>query len=106
MGLEAALGRRAVVCGKPSPVVFRQAVAELRSELADRPNGRGGPRLRTGDVAMVGDDPRADVAAARRVGLRGFLVLTGKVTADEAVASGVRTNAITPDLAALVAALG
>ena len=55
-GLEFALGRRAVICGKPSPVVFRQAVGELRDELASRPNGSGGPRLRTRDVAMVGDD--------------------------------------------------
>src|SRR5438034_8539075 len=46
-GLEFALGRRAVICGKPSPVVFRQAVGELREELA-------GPHLRTADVAMVG----------------------------------------------------
>ena len=105
MGLEAALGRRAVVCGKPSPVVFRQAVAELRAELAGRPDGIGGPRLRDADVAMVGDDPRADIAAARRVGLRGFLVLTGKVTAEDAAASGVRTDAVARDLAELVAAL-
>ncbi len=113
MGLEAALGRRAVVTGKPSPVVFRQAVTELRRELerdvpagdADGATGSGGARLRAADVAMVGDDPRADIAAARRVGLRGFLVLTGKVTAAEAAASGVRADVIAPDLATIVAAL-
>lgn len=105
VALEAALKRRAVICGKPSPVVFRQAVAELRAELAGRPDGSGGPRLRNSDVAMVGDDPSADIAAARRVGLRGFLVLTGKVTAGDAAASRVRADAIAPDLAALVAAL-
>lgn len=113
MGLEAALSRRAVVTGKPSPVVFRQAVAELRAELASRDgrtgaegrNGNGGPRLRAADVAMVGDDPRADIAAARRVGLRGFLVLTGKVTAADAASSGVRMDAIASDLATVVAAL-
>jgi len=97
-GLEFALGRRAVVCGKPSPVVFRQAVAELRSDLAKS----GGARLRSRDVAMVGDDPRADIAAARRAGLRGFLVLTGKVTADEAAASGVVADAVVPSLAGLI----
>ena len=100
-GLEFALGRRAVITGKPSPVVFRQALEELRGEVA----GSGGSRLRAGDVAMVGDDPRADVAAARRVGLRGVLVLTGKVTADEASASGVRLDAVAPSLAQVVAAL-
>ena len=54
---------------------------------------------------MVGDDPRADIAAARRVGLRGVLVLTGKVTAAEASASGVRLDAVAPSLAEVVAAL-
>jgi HAD superfamily hydrolase (TIGR01450 family) len=100
-GLEFALGRRAVITGKPSPVVFRQALDELRAEV----NGSGGPRLRAAEVAMVGDDPRADIAAARRVGLRGVLVLTGKVTADEATASGVRLDGIAPGLAEVVAAL-
>jgi HAD superfamily hydrolase (TIGR01450 family) len=104
-GLEFASGKRAVICGKPSPVVFRQAVAELRAELASRSDGSGGPRLRTGDVAMVGDDPRADVAAARRVGLRGFLTLTGKTTAAQAAASGVRIDGMAASLQELVAAL-
>jgi ribonucleotide monophosphatase NagD (HAD superfamily) len=104
-GLEFALGRKAVVCGKPSPVVFRQALAELRAELASRPDGSGGPRLRAADVAMVGDDPRADIAAARRVGLRGFLVLTGKVSAAEASESGVRADGIAPSLAAILEVL-
>jgi HAD superfamily hydrolase (TIGR01450 family) len=97
-GLEFALGRRAVICGKPSPVVFREAVAELRSAVARS----GESRLRTRDVAMVGDDPRADIAAARRAGLRGFLVLSGKVTADEAAASGVVADAVAPSLSGLI----
>ena len=100
-GLEFALDRRAVITGKPSPVVFRQALDELRAEVA----GSGGSRLRAADVAMVGDDPRADIAAARRVGLRGVLVLTGKVTAEEALASGIRIDGIAPGLAEVVAAL-
>ncbi len=100
-GLEFALGRRAVITGKPSPVVFRQALGELRAEVA----ASGGPRLRAADVAMVGDDPGADIAAARRVGLRGVLVLTGKVTAEEASASGVRIDAMAPSLSDVVAAL-
>lgn len=100
-GLEFALGRRAVVTGKPSPVVFRQALAELRGDV----NVSGGPRLRAGDVAMVGDDPRADVAAARRIGLRGILVLTGKTSAAEAAASGVKLDAIGRNLAEVVRAV-
>ena len=105
-GLEFALGTKAVICGKPSPVVFRQAVAELRAELAAQPDGRRGPRLRTSDVAMVGDDPQADFAASRRAGLRPFLALTGKVTRQEALAAGVPAGQITPNLAEVVASLG
>lgn len=100
-GLEFALGRRAVVCGKPSPVVFRQAIAELGTDL----RGRGEPRLRTFDVAMVGDDPKADIAAARRVGLRAFLTLTGKTSADDAAVHDTHADAISPSLQALVTEL-
>ena len=103
-GLEFALGRRAVICGKPSPVVFRQAVAELRRELAARSNGSGGARLRIGEVAMVGDDPMADFAASRRAGLRPFLALSGKVTRAEAIAAGVPEGRLAEDLAMLLAA--
>lgn len=102
-GLEFALGRRAIVTGKPSPVVFRQAVGELRAELARR--GSAESRLRASEVAMVGDDPRADIAAARRVGLRGILVLTGKVTPAEAAASGVHLDGIAGSLAEVVGQL-
>jgi HAD superfamily hydrolase (TIGR01450 family) len=101
VGLEHALGRRAVICGKPSAVVFQEALGELRREIG----ASGDPTLRTSEVAMVGDDPKADIAAARRVGLRGILVLTGKVTADAAAASRVRFDALADDLAAVVAAL-
>jgi HAD superfamily hydrolase (TIGR01450 family) len=102
-GLEFALGRRAVICGKPSPVVFRQALAELRADVAARADGSG--RLHAADVAMVGDDPNADIAAARRVGLRAILTLTGKVTADEAVAAGVAPSSIARDLREIVTSL-
>ena len=100
-GLEFALGRKAVICGKPSPVVFRQAIGELKAEM----RGRGDAPLQAGDIAMVGDDPKADIAAARRVGLRAFLTLTGKVTADDAAAAGVAKDVIAPSLAGLIEAL-
>jgi len=101
IGLEQALGRRAVICGKPSPVVFREAVNELRSEIA----GSGRARLRAADVAMVGDDPEADVAAARRVGLRGILVLSGKVDAPPPAGRTLAPDAVAPTFAAVIAAL-
>jgi HAD superfamily hydrolase (TIGR01450 family) len=73
-GLEEALGRRATIAGKPSPVVFLEAVRELAAEVG----AAGGPRLRRAEIAMVGDDLDSDVAGAHRVGLRAVLVLTGK----------------------------
>jgi HAD superfamily hydrolase (TIGR01458 family) len=107
VGLEFATGRRARVLGKPSPVVFRQAVAGLAADL--------GERLPRSAFAMVGDDLRADVAAAQRVGLRGILVLSGKTTraeADQASASaasargrGRGPDGIADTLADVVAAL-
>ncbi len=35
-GLEFATGRQARVLGKPSPAVFRQAIAGLRADLGER----------------------------------------------------------------------
>jgi HAD superfamily hydrolase (TIGR01450 family) len=101
VGLEYATGTKATVLGKPSPVVFRQALDGLRADL--------GRRVPAGAVAMVGDDPDADVRAAQRVGLRGILVLTGK-TESHQTAGRVDTRKRAPDviarsLADVVAAL-
>jgi HAD superfamily hydrolase (TIGR01458 family) len=63
-GLEEAIGRRAVVCGKPSERYFASALLELG--------------LEAGRAAMVGDDVEADVLGAQRAGLTGVLVRTGK----------------------------
>jgi HAD superfamily hydrolase (TIGR01458 family) len=63
-GLEEATGRKAVVCGKPSPTFFHEAVGMV-----------GTPPERT---AMVGDDIVNDVLGAQAAGLVGVLVRTGK----------------------------
>jgi HAD superfamily hydrolase (TIGR01450 family) len=101
-GLEYATGVRATVLGKPSPAVFRQALASIRSDLGVPDAAR--------DIAMVGDDPDADVRAAQRVGLRGVLVLSGKTRPDQLdgprLGTGRRApDAIAPSLAEVVAAL-
>jgi HAD superfamily hydrolase (TIGR01450 family) len=104
VGLEFATGVKATVLGKPSPEVFRQALAMLRADL--------GRRVPASAVAMVGDDPDADVRAAQQVGLRGVLVLTGK-TSESDLANGIlrrgrsrrRPDAIAPSLPDVVAAL-
>lgn len=105
VGLEFATGRPARILGKPSPVVFRQAVAGLIDDI--------GERLPRRAFAMVGDDPQADVTAAQRVGLRGFLVLSGKTSmADFARLPRTRAgrpvrgpDGVAPSLAEVVAAL-
>ena len=99
--LEFATGARALILGKPSPAVFRQAAAGLVDDL--------GKRVARSSFAMVGDDLRADVAAAQRVGMKGILVLSGKTTAAD-VARAARTWRRAPDgiaatLADVVAAL-
>jgi HAD superfamily hydrolase (TIGR01458 family) len=63
-GLEAATGRQAVICGKPSGAYFAAAL-EVLGVPADR-------------ATMVGDDVVNDVEGARAAGLTGVLVRTGK----------------------------
>jgi HAD superfamily hydrolase (TIGR01450 family) len=107
-GLEFATGKRARILGKPSPDVFRQAVAGLAADLGP------GPRVPRSAFAMVGDDLAADIAAAQRVGLRGILVLSGKTTEADLArlpahgrgrGRGRGPDGIAPTLADVVAAL-
>jgi HAD superfamily hydrolase (TIGR01458 family) len=62
--LEYASGKEAVVVGKPEQSFFRIALDDMD--------------LEANEVAMVGDDAEADVAGAKRAGLSGIQVRTGK----------------------------
>jgi HAD superfamily hydrolase (TIGR01458 family) len=62
--LEYASGKRAAVVGKPEAGFFQLALEDLG--------------LAAHEVAMVGDDPESDVAGARKAGLMGIQVRTGK----------------------------
>lgn len=102
VGLEFSSGVRAHIAGKPSPTFYSNAVTELRRDV-----GRG---LARHDIAMVGDDIRSDVLAARRSGLRGIFVLTGKhgpadLAAAERGRGGGRPDAVAPSLVQVVDAL-
>jgi HAD superfamily hydrolase (TIGR01458 family) len=106
-GLEFATERPARILGKPSPAFFREAAGSLAGEVRERGDGR----LVRSEIAMVGDDLRTDVLAARRVGLRGVLVLSGKhgladVDAATGRRPGRRPDAIARTLGDVVAALG
>ncbi len=61
---EAATGRRAVVIGKPQPLLFEMALERL---------GVGASAC-----IMVGDRPDTDIAGAARLGMRTALVRTGR----------------------------
>jgi HAD superfamily hydrolase (TIGR01458 family) len=66
--LEYASGKKASVVGKPERGFFRLALEDLG--------------LAAHEVAMVGDDAEADVVGAKRAGLLGIQVRTGKWQAD------------------------
>ncbi|MDP8952250.1 MAG: TIGR01458 family HAD-type hydrolase [Actinomycetota bacterium] len=65
--LEYASGKTATVVGKPEKAFFRLALEDLGLEAHE--------------VAVIGDDPEADVAGARSAGLTGVQVKTGKYDA-------------------------
>jgi ribonucleotide monophosphatase NagD (HAD superfamily) len=95
--LEYATGTRALLVGKPAPLMFRSAVASLAAEVA----ASGARRLVRGEVAMVGDHASQDIAGARRAGLLGILVLSGRTPAGEV--PGLRGRSVP---AAVAATLG
>ncbi len=84
--LEYASGRRAVVMGKPDAAFYATAVGRLG--------------LEAGEVVMVGDDVRTDVAGAMQAGLRGVLVRTGKFSPAD-LEAGVTPDAVLDSLADL-----
>ena len=77
--LEYATSTRARLAGKPSAAMFRAAFAGLAADL----DAVRAPRLLHDQVVMVGDHATQDIAGARRAGLRGILVLSGRTTAAE-----------------------
>jgi HAD superfamily hydrolase (TIGR01458 family) len=88
-GLEFAVGRKAIVAGKPCPAFYEAALSSLGLAQA-------------GSVAMVGDDLWSDVEGAQQAGLQGWLVRTGKYRE-----SALADAAITPDrILASIADLG
>jgi ribonucleotide monophosphatase NagD (HAD superfamily) len=107
-GLEFAAGVRARILGKPSGAFFALAARDLAAEVSAR-DGRG--RVRRADLAMVGDDVWTDALAARRAGLRGIVVLSGKHGQEDVARAatfrrgGGQPDAVAPSLADVVAAL-
>lgn len=110
-GLEFAANVRATILGKPSRAFFALAARDLAAEVAEVPGRGTRGRVRRADLAMVGDDVWSDALAARRAGLRGIVVLSGKHGSDDLARAaaqgrgGGRPDAVAASLAEVVAAL-
>jgi HAD superfamily hydrolase (TIGR01458 family) len=83
--LEYASGKQAIVVGKPSPLFFQSALAELGAEAAE--------------AVMVGDDVEGDIGGALGAGIRAVLVRTGKYREDLVRSSGIEPTAIVDSIA-------
>eukprot|EP00127_Corallochytrium_limacisporum_P000550 Clim_evm6s18 gene=Clim_evmTU6s18 len=71
-GLEFSTGKQAETLGKPSEPFFNRALVSLGV------SGGTSNKETLQSVYMIGDDARDDIAGARRLGMRGVLVRTGK----------------------------
>lgn len=87
--LEYASEKTAAVVGKPEKDFFRLALEDLGLEAHE--------------VAMIGDDPEADVAGAQAAGLKGVQVKTGKY---DATRTSGEVDLVLESFAALPEALG
>ncbi len=64
--LEYASGVKAKIIGKPSEIIFRESLSILG--------------LSSEEVLIIGDDFESDILGAKKLGIDGILVLTGKYT--------------------------
>lgn len=82
-----ATGLRPLVIGKPSKRIMKIALKAM---------GLGGS-----EVAMVGDTLKIDIAAARRAGITGVLVLSGSTRMEDLEKSRIKPDAVIPSVAEL-----
>ncbi|MBA3877040.1 MAG: haloacid dehalogenase [Anaerolinea sp.] len=91
--IEVACGVKALVIGKPEPLLIEEAARAVGAD----------PRT----AVVIGDGLQTDIAAARAVGARSVLVLTGVSSRAEADAltAELRPTAVAADAVELAAAL-
>ncbi len=66
---EFATGAKPLVVGKPSELFFKEALAKVGGDFSQ--------------VTIISDDPKGDLAGAKRLGMKSVLVLSGKVRSEE-----------------------
>lgn len=76
---ESMVGEKALVMGKPSPVIYRFAAKKIGIPLKS--------------MAMIGDRIDTDILGAKRGGMKGILVLTGHTSR-----SMIKHGPVKPDL--------
>jgi HAD superfamily hydrolase (TIGR01458 family) len=86
-GLEQAAGVTATMTGKPAPIFFASALANVGADA--------------GTTLMVGDDLASDVVAAQQAGIRGVLVRTGKYLPRDDEKAAVRPDHVLDSFADL-----
>lgn len=85
--LEYASQKEALVVGKPSPPYFEAGLTYLSA----KPH----------ETIMVGDDVESDIGGAKKLGMKGVLVQTGKFRKDTLERADPKPDAILPSLEAL-----
>ncbi len=85
--LEIASGRQAGTVGKPSPGIFRQALARLKTEPQS--------------TACIGDRPETDILGGQAAGLATIAMLTGAGTREDFEGMEQKPDWIFDDLCAL-----
>ncbi len=91
-GLEYVTGKTATVVGKPSKEFFDLALSDM-GVTADR-------------AVMIGDDIESDIGGARRAGMKGILVKTGKYREELVSRSKVKPDLVIDSAADLPLLLG
>jgi 4-nitrophenyl phosphatase len=85
--IETSTGVAPFIIGKPSPVMFKEAVTRLGGDPAA--------------IAMVGDRLSTDIAGGRDAGLRTILVLSGISSCEEAEQGDITPDYIFDDITAV-----
>jgi HAD superfamily hydrolase (TIGR01458 family) len=83
--LEFASGKTATVLGKPSEAFFRLALHDMD--------------LLPEEVAMIGDDITTDIGGAKKAGMTGIQVRTGKYRKDSADSAAIKPDYIIDSIA-------
>lgn len=91
LALEQVTGKKAVVMGKPSPVLFERAVASMGLDKRE--------------VLVIGDDVSSDIQGARNVGLKSLLVGSGKFQPSHLETYRISKDEFLPHISDLIAML-